>query len=114
MVIEYVYLLGLYLGDGNIARSGRTYALSVTLDSRYPGIVDAAASAIREVVPHRRVRVRRRGGAVAQRSSKLGGTTGRSSSRSTGPAASTRGGSFSPGGATFSGRRTPRGVSAGG
>lgn len=63
MFAEYVYLLGLYLGDGNLARSGRTYALRVTLDARYPEIIDAAASAVREVVPHRRVRVRRRGGA---------------------------------------------------
>jgi hypothetical protein len=63
VVTEYVYLLGLYLGDGNLAGNGRTYTLRITLDARYPAIVEAAASAVREVVPHRRVRVRARGGA---------------------------------------------------
>jgi hypothetical protein len=36
----YVYLLGLYLGDGYIVRHGRgVYRLTVTLDARYPGVV---------------------------------------------------------------------------
>jgi hypothetical protein len=61
---EYVYLLGLYLGDGNLARAGRTYQLRISLDARYPSIIEAAASAVREVAPpHRSVRVRTRGGA---------------------------------------------------
>lgn len=60
---DYAYLLGLYLGDGHLTGNGRAYTLRITLDARYPDIVDAAASAMREVVPHRRVRVRRRGGA---------------------------------------------------
>jgi hypothetical protein len=60
----YLYLLGLYLGDGNLAYNGRSYQLRLTLDARYPGIIDAAASAVRDAVPHRRVHVRARGGAV--------------------------------------------------
>jgi hypothetical protein len=63
MMREYVYLLGLYLGDGHLTGNGRAYTLRITLDGRYPGIIDAAASAVREVVPHRRVRVRPRSGA---------------------------------------------------
>jgi hypothetical protein len=59
----YVYLLGLYLGDGNLSFTGRTYQLRLTLDSRYPEIIDSAAAAVREVVPHGRVHVRARGGA---------------------------------------------------
>ncbi len=60
----YVYLLGLYLGDGNLAYSGRSYQLRLTLDARYPGIIAAAASAVRDAVPHGRVHVRMHGGAV--------------------------------------------------
>src|SRR5574337_923010 len=59
----YSYLLGLYLGDGNLSYNGRSYQLRLTLDSRYPGIVDSGASAVREVVPHGRVHLRARRGA---------------------------------------------------
>lgn len=46
----YVYLLGLYLGDGSISRHPRgVYRLRITLDNRYPGIIDSAAGALREV-----------------------------------------------------------------
>jgi hypothetical protein len=52
----YVYLLGLYLGDGCISAHPRNvYRLRVNLDLRYPGIVDACEEAIREVNPGRRV-----------------------------------------------------------
>ena len=63
MTREYVYLLGLYLGDGNLSYSGRSYQLRITLDSRYPAIIAAAESAVREIVPHGRVHVRPRSGA---------------------------------------------------
>jgi hypothetical protein len=48
----YSYLLGLYLGDGSIgmpSRGGKQ--LILTLDARYPGIVDEAAEAIRLTMP---------------------------------------------------------------
>ena len=46
----YVYLLGLYLGDGSIATHARgVYRLRIALDSKYPGIIDAAAGAMSEV-----------------------------------------------------------------
>jgi hypothetical protein len=46
----YVYLLGLYLGDGYIARHPRNvHRLRIVLDVRYPGFIDSAAGAIREV-----------------------------------------------------------------
>jgi hypothetical protein len=60
----YVYLLGLYLGDGNLTFNGRSYQLRLTLDASYPGIVDAGASAVRNLVPHGRVHTRSRSGAV--------------------------------------------------
>lgn len=46
----YVYLLGLYLGDGSISQHARgVYRLRITLDNRYPGIIESAARALREV-----------------------------------------------------------------
>ena len=52
----YVYLLGLYLGDGCISAHRRdVYRLRVNLDLRYPGIVDACEAAIRVINPGRRV-----------------------------------------------------------
>lgn len=47
---NYVYLLGLYLGDGSIASHRRSvYKLRITLDTKYPGIIAAAALAMRDV-----------------------------------------------------------------
>jgi hypothetical protein len=53
----YAYLLGLYLGDGHIARLPRTFDLRITLDSRYPGIAVRASQAIQQVLPDNTVRV---------------------------------------------------------
>jgi len=55
--------LGLYLGDGNINGTGRSFQLRLTLDTRYPGIIESAMSAMGAVVPHGRVHVRVRPGA---------------------------------------------------
>jgi hypothetical protein len=58
----YVYLLGLYLGDGCISSHQRgVYRLRINLDLRYPGIVAECEEAIRTVDPGRRVhRLKRR------------------------------------------------------
>lgn len=37
---DYAELLGLYLGDGHIVRSGRTYRLRIFLDTAYPAIIE--------------------------------------------------------------------------
>lgn len=42
----YLYLLGLYLGDGSIVKVGRATELRVFLDDRYPAIQDECAAAI--------------------------------------------------------------------
>jgi hypothetical protein len=53
---DYVYLLGLYLGDGSIAAHPRdVYRLRITLDVRYPGIVRECEAAIHAVAPRNRV-----------------------------------------------------------
>jgi hypothetical protein len=56
----YAYLLGLYLGDGCISAHPRgVYRLRITLDLRYPGIIDDCAQAMREVRPSRAMKVGR-------------------------------------------------------
>ena len=50
--LSYVYLLGLYLGDGYIAPHRRgVYKLRLTLDAAYPKIVSEAAAAMSHVLP---------------------------------------------------------------
>ena len=53
----YAYLLGLYLGDGCIGRSGTSSALRIALDEAYPGIITECCDAI-ELVRGRRPRPR--------------------------------------------------------
>jgi hypothetical protein len=52
---EYAYLLGMYLGDGYLAAHRRgVYALRITLDARYPGIIAEAVRAMAAVLPGKR------------------------------------------------------------
>lgn len=48
---EYAYLFGLYLGDGCVSRSRRTYRLRVALDTHYPNIIHNCVQAIRALLP---------------------------------------------------------------
>jgi hypothetical protein len=59
---DYAYLLGMYLGDGCLAKPARGgYSLRISLDSAYPGIIDSARQAVvavkggrlPHVAPHR-------------------------------------------------------------
>jgi hypothetical protein len=52
---DYAFLLGMYLGDGNISRVGRTYSLRITLDARYPRIIDETAAVLRRCLHRNRV-----------------------------------------------------------
>jgi hypothetical protein len=48
----YVYLLGLYLGDGTISSHPRNvYKLRISLDIKYPAIISDCSAAIAEVAP---------------------------------------------------------------
>lgn len=47
---EYCYLLGLYLGDGYIARSQRVWKLRITMDERYPGIIEECCGAMERIM----------------------------------------------------------------
>ncbi len=47
LTADYVYLLGLYLGDGCISPHRRgVYRLRIALDAKYPGIIESARGAI--------------------------------------------------------------------
>lgn len=50
----YAYLLGLYLGDGCISAHPRTFRLRITLDIKYPNIIDECAAAMDRVRMGRR------------------------------------------------------------
>jgi hypothetical protein len=53
----YSYLLGMYLGDGHIARFPRASCLRIALDSRYPGVIGECVRSIGAVVPANAVSV---------------------------------------------------------
>lgn len=46
---SYSYLLGIYLGDGYISKASQAPVLEISLDSRYPGIVEECSNAMRNV-----------------------------------------------------------------
>lgn len=51
----YCYLLGLYLGDGYLARFPRAWCLRLLFDARYPGLVAEARTALAVLLPRNRV-----------------------------------------------------------
>src|SRR6476646_8362224 len=67
---SYVYLFGLYLGDGTLVLGRRgVYSLRITLDRRYPRIIDDCAAgllALRAASRMRVGRVERKGCTVVQ------------------------------------------------
>jgi hypothetical protein len=53
---SYVYLLGMYLGDGCLSEHPRSvFKLRISLDGRYPGIAGDVERAIRLVMPRNRI-----------------------------------------------------------
>ncbi|MDL2334960.1 MAG: hypothetical protein QFC55_02875 [Chloroflexota bacterium] len=59
---SYAYLLGLYLGDGTLARSARgVWRLRIFQDSRYTALIDACAGSISEVSGNNAATYRRDG-----------------------------------------------------
>jgi len=55
---SYAYLLGVYLGDGCLSRTGRTWTLSLALDAVYPEIVEECATAVQLAALDQRPRTR--------------------------------------------------------
>jgi hypothetical protein len=56
---SYAYLLGMYLGDGHLANTGRSFQLRIALDGAYTGIVAECAAAMVLSLPVVRPAVRR-------------------------------------------------------
>jgi hypothetical protein len=55
---SYVYLLGLYLGDGCLSGQRRgVFRLRVVLDSRYPGIISECLASMQDLLPCNRPHV---------------------------------------------------------
>ena len=58
----YAYLLGLYLGDGCLSEmQRRVYRLRITLDKKYPGIIDECGRAMSLVLPNKVGKINRPG-----------------------------------------------------
>jgi LAGLIDADG-like domain len=56
---SYCYVLGLYLGDGCISRSRRVWRMRITLDHKYPGIIDRCRVAIDMLWPGQHASIQR-------------------------------------------------------
>jgi hypothetical protein len=56
----YCYLLGLYLGDGCVSRHPRAFCLRITLDSKYPAIIERCRRAIDLLMPKQNAGIIRR------------------------------------------------------
>ncbi|MEV4254275.1 hypothetical protein AB0J52_14075 [Spirillospora sp. NPDC049652] len=62
---EYSYLAGLYLGDGHIVATTKgCYRLTISCTAAWPGLVEAAATAMSTAMPLSKVSRRQRSGAV--------------------------------------------------
>jgi hypothetical protein len=57
---RYAYVLGIYLGDGCISRTGRTERLRVTLDTAYPGVIEECRLAVGSLMPGHAVSIVKR------------------------------------------------------
>lgn len=51
----YAYVLGIYLGDGNIVKSRRVYRLRITLDARYPNIIHFCSEQVKMLLPENEI-----------------------------------------------------------
>lgn len=54
---DYAEFLGLYLGDGCLSRSPRTFRLRIALDRKYPRIIEDAAALLQRCFPSNQVDV---------------------------------------------------------
>ena len=60
VVAAYAYLLGLYLGDGNIVKMRRIYRMRVTLDAKYPNIINSCVQAGKVLLPENQIGIAER------------------------------------------------------
>jgi hypothetical protein len=57
LATAYCHLLGLYLGDGCISRCRRVWRLRITLDKKYPRIIDGCRESIDLLMPGQRASI---------------------------------------------------------
>ena len=53
----YAYVLGIYLGDGCLSKSRKVFRLRITLDKKYPGIIQYCSQAVQVLLPDNQVGV---------------------------------------------------------
>ena len=53
----YSYILGLYLGDGYINATSRAYRLRITLDEKYPTVIEQCKLALEILLPNNKVSI---------------------------------------------------------
>lgn len=58
----YSYLLGLYLGDGHIVHTAKSYLLAIACADSWPGLLAEARHAVKDVMPSSSVLLRSRPG----------------------------------------------------
>jgi hypothetical protein len=54
---SYAYVLGMYLGDGDIAHLRRTWRLRISLDVKWPGVIGECREALERLFPLNKVGV---------------------------------------------------------
>ncbi len=54
---QYAYTLGLYLGDGTISKHPRAFRLRITLDKKYPFVIQRAVIALNAILPNNKTSV---------------------------------------------------------
>jgi hypothetical protein len=64
--VAYVYLLGLYLGDGHLVTSIRVPVLRIYCTANWPGLIDTCTDAMLRVLARKVHTVRRAGCVVVQ------------------------------------------------
>jgi hypothetical protein len=47
----YAYLLGIYLGDGSISKNRKIFRLRITLDKKYPHIINTCVTVLKTLLP---------------------------------------------------------------
>ncbi|WP_207782273.1 helix-turn-helix domain-containing protein [Phytoactinopolyspora limicola] len=76
---HYVYLLGLYLGDGCVYRGPKgVYRLGIFCDDKYPKLAELCQDAMAAVLPTKVGRVRKRGCTEIRRTRSIGRACSRS------------------------------------
>lgn len=61
-IAAYCYVLAMYLGDGSISRARRVWRLRITLDQKYPAIIERCCQAIEILMPGQRAGIVKRVG----------------------------------------------------